>query len=89
MFKHKKDHISAIQDTDLTINISPAISDIVNSVASHVGRMTGHMTFIPNFLWGILMESGILQDGTPHGRISLKQDVSRNRFFRSQVDSTG
>jgi hypothetical protein len=59
------DHISATQDIDLTINIPSTIFDIVNSVTSHVVRMTGHMTFMPNFLWGILLESGSLEDGTP------------------------
>jgi hypothetical protein len=81
IFKPKKDQISAIQDTDLTTNILPAISHIVNSIATHVARMTGQMTFIPNFLWRILPESGSLQDGTPHGRITIKHDVSRNRFL--------
>jgi hypothetical protein len=81
IFKHKKDHISAIQDTDPTTNISPAIFHIVNSVASHVGRMTGHMTFISNFLWVILLESASLQDGTPHGRITLKQQNQETDFL--------
>jgi hypothetical protein len=80
IFKPKKDHISAIQDTDLTMNISPATSDIVKSIASHVGRMTGHMTFIPNFLWGILLKIGSLWNGTPHGRITLREEHSLRMF---------